>query len=288
MPWAQLLALIESHAPVAKTGRQPFALAAMLRIHFMQQCFGLSDMAMEEALFDTPMYRDFAGFDGMARLPDRVSILRFRHLLEQHRLAEQFLATVNERLAAKGYLLKEGTAIDATLIAAPTSTKNQTGTRDPEMHQSKKGKQWYFGMKAHIGVDADPGLMHTVQGTAANVGDVTQVDKLLHGQEQDVFADAGYRGVHKREEAQGLNVTWHVAIRPSKRKAAGCLIDQLERVKARIRAKVEHPFWIIKGQFGYWKVRYKGLFKNTPQITTLFALGNPWLVRAWMLQAAQA
>jgi len=175
VPWAQLLALIEPHTPVAPTGRPPFALSAMLRIHFMQQCFGLSDLAMEEALFDTPMYRDFAGLDGMARLPDRLSILRFRHLLEHHRLAEQFLSVVNQQLAAKGYLLKEGTAIDASLIAAPTSTNNQSGKRDPEMHSTKKGHQWHFGMKAHIGVDADSALVHTVVGTAANVSDVTAV-----------------------------------------------------------------------------------------------------------------
>jgi len=294
VPWAQLLALIEPHAPVAQTGRPPFALSAMLRIHFMQQWFGLSDMAMEKAMFDVPMYRDFAGLDGMAVLPDRVSILRFRHLLQEHQLAEQFLKTVNEQLAAKGYLLKESTAIDATLISAPSSTKNSTGKRDPEMHQSKKGNQWHFGMKAHIGVDADSGLVHAVMGTAGNVSDVTQARELLHGQESEVFADAGYQGVQKRQESQGLDVTWHVAMRPGKRKALdkesalGRLIDQLERVKARIRAKVEHPFRVIKRQFGYMKVRYKGLKKNTQQIITLFALSNLWMVRARILQAAQA
>ena len=291
VPWAELLALIEPHAPVAKTGRPPFALSAMLRIHFLQQWFGLSDMAMEEALFDVPMYRDFVGLDAMARLPDRVSILRFRHLLEEHRLAEQFLKTVNELLAAKGYLLKEGSAIDATLIAAPSSTKNSTGQRDREMHQSKKGNQWHFGMKAHIGVDADSGLVHTVVGTAGHVSDVTRASQLLHGQESEVFTDAGYQGIDKRPETQGLDVHWHVAMRPGKRKALdkssalGSLIDQLERTKARIRAKVEHPFRVIKRQFGYMKVRYRGLLKNTQQVITLFALSNLWMVRVRILQA---
>ena len=176
VPWSALEGLIEPHYPrEGRRGRPPMKLSTMLRIHFMQQCFGLSDLAMEEALFDTPMYRDFAGLDGMARLPDRLSILRFRHLLEHHRLAEQFLSVVNQQLAAKGYLLKEGTAIDASLIAAPTSTNNQSGKRDPEMHSTKKGHQWHFGMKAHIGVDADSALVHTVVGTAANVSDVTAV-----------------------------------------------------------------------------------------------------------------
>ena len=293
VPWAQLLALIEPHAPVAKTGRPPFALSAMLRIHFLQQWFGLSDMAMEEALFDVPMYRDFAGFEAMAPLPDRVSILRFRHLLEEHRLAEQFLKTVNELLAAKGYLLKEGSAIDASLIAAPSSTKNSSGQRDPEMRQSKKGQQWHFGMKAHIGVDADSGLVHTVVGTAGHVHDVTQAGQLLHGQESEVFTDAGYQGVEKRPETQGLEVNWQVALRPGKRKAldksseVGRLVDQLETTKARIRAKVEHPFRVIKRQFGYMKVRYKGLMKNTQQLITLFTLSNLWMVRKRILQAAQ-
>jgi IS5 family transposase len=237
----------------------------MLRLHFLQQWFGLSDLAMEEALFDVPLYRTFAGLGNAERLPDRVSILRFRHLLEEHELALQILATVNATLSAKGLMLKSGTAIDATLIAAPTSTKNSTGTRDPQMHQTKKGNQWYHGMKSHIGIDADSGLVHSVVGTAASVNDVTQAHRLVHGEETDVFADAGYQGVEKREETQDIEVRWHVAMRPGKRKALdrsnpmGDLLDKLERVKASIRAKVEHPFRVIKRQFGYTKVRYRGL-----------------------------
>ncbi len=190
-------------------------------------------------------------------------------------------------------LLKSGTAIDATLIAAPSSTKNANGERDPEMHQVKKGNQWHFGMKAHVGVDADSGLVHTVVGTAANVNDVTQASALVHGEETDVFSDAGYQGVAKREETQDIKANWHVAMRPGKRKALdkstpmGAIMDKLEHVKARIRAKVEHPFRVIKRQFGFVKVRYRGLMKNTAQLHTLFALSNLWMARHRLLQRAQ-
>ena len=294
VPWSELLALIEPHAPRASTGRPPFALQVMLRIHFIQQWFGLSDVAMEEALFDVPLYRDFVGLSAAQRIPDRVSILRFRHLLEEHQLAEQMLAAVDATLAGKGLLLKTGTVVDATIIAAPSSTKNKDGQRDPQMHQTKKGNQWHFGMKAHIGVDADSGLVHTVVGTAANVNDVTQAAKLLHGQERDAWGDAGYQGVAKRQEMQGVQASWHVAMRPGKRRALdktnalGLLLDKLEQAKASIRAKVEHPFRVLKQQFGYEKVRYRGLAKNTAQLHTLFALANLWLARKPILQAMQA
>ena len=293
VPWRELVSLIAPHAPTpgAKGGRPPFAVETMLRIHFVQQWFNLSDPAMEEALYDTPMFREFVGLDaGEDNLPDESTILRFRHLLEAHDLSLQILATVNATLAAKGLLLKSGTVVDATLIAAPSSTKNSSGERDPEMHQTKKGNQWHFGMKAHIGVDADSGLVHTVVGTAANVNDVTQAHALVHGAETDVFADAGYQGVGKRDETQEINVNWHVAMRPGKRKVLdkstpmGAILDQLERAKASIRAKVEHPFRVIKRQFGHVKVRYRGLAKNTAQLHTLFALSNLWMVRRTLLQ----
>jgi IS5 family transposase len=291
VPWAQLLALIAPHAPRKDRGRPPFGIEVMLRIHFLQNWFGLSDVAMEEALFDVPLYRQFAGLGGMNRLPDRVSILRFRHLLEQHELAPKMLEAVNATLAAKGLLLKEGTAVDATLIAAPISTKNGTGTRDPEMHQTKKGNQWHFGMKAHIGVDADSGLVHTVVGTSANVNDVTQAHALVHGEETDVFADAGYQGVDKREDTQDIRARWHVALRPGLRRLLDAtdpkdaIVERIEHVKARIRAKVEHPFRVIKRQFGHVKVRYRGLAKNTAQLHTLFALSNLWMARRQLLAA---
>lgn len=291
VPWGALLALIAPHAPRKDKGRPPFGIEVMLRIHCLQQGFGLSDMAMEEALFDVPLYRQFAGLGGMNRLPDRVSILRFRHLLERHDLAPQMLQAVNATLAAQGLLLKEGTAIDATLIAAPSSTKNGTSTRDPEMHQTKKGNQWHFGMKAHIGVDADSGLVHTVVGTAANVNDVTQAHHLVHGDESEVFADAGYQGVDKRVDTQAIDTQWHVAMRPGKRRLLDksdprdAIAEQLEHVKARIRAKVEHPFRVIKRQFGHMKVRYRGLAKNTAQLHTLFALSNLWMARHRLIGA---
>lgn len=289
VPWAELIALIEPYAPAGKTGRPPFAVSTMLRIHFLQQWFGLSDPAMEEALHDVPLYREFAGLDaGVTRMPDESTILRFRHLLEANNLSIQLLAAINATLATKGLLLKSGTVVDATLIAAPPSTKNRTGERDPEMHQTQKGNQWHFGMKAHIGVDADSGLVHSVIGTAANVNDVTQGHGLLHGEETDVFADAGYQGAMKRPEATG--VAWHVAMRPGKRrvldKSRGShqLVEQLEKIKAGIRAKVEHPFRVIKCQFGFVKVRYRGLAKNTAQLVTLFALSNLWMARKRLIE----
>ncbi len=256
----------------------------------MQQWFGLSDPAMEEALYDVPLYREFAGLDeGMTRLPDESTILRFRHLLETHGLAAQMLALVNEILSEKGLMLKAGSAVDATLISAPSSTKNGSGKRDPEMHQTKKGNQWYFGMKAHIGVDAESGLVHTVIGTAANVHDINAAGALLHGQEKDVYADAGYQGIEKR--CQANPVRWHVAMRPGKRRQLDLtsrldvIYNQIERLKAGVRAKVEHPFRVLKQQFGYTKTRYRGLVKNTAQITTLFALGNLWMARKALSKA---
>jgi IS5 family transposase len=288
VPWAQLEALIAPYAPEGRRGRPPFAVRTMLRVHFMQQWFTLSDPAMEEALHDVPLFREFAGLNYDGRLPDESTILRFRHLLEEHKLAEQMLQTVNDVLQAKGLLLKAGTVVDATLIAAPSSTKNASGQRDPEMHQTKKGNQWHFGMKAHIGVDAESGLVHTVKGTAANVNDVVEANSLLHGQESDAFGDAGYQGADKRPDAS-KDVQWHVAMRPGKRRAldrtrkADTLIEQVEQIKASIRAKVEHPFRVIKRQFGHVKVRYRGLKKNTAQLATLFALSNLWMARKVLL-----
>lgn len=292
VPWADLVALIEPVYPKGKTGRPPFPISVMLRIHFMQQWFGLSDPAMEEALFDVPLYREFAGIEsGLVRLPDESTILRFRHLLEAHQLAGAMLAVVNNTLRERGLLLKTGSVVDATLIAAPSSTKNSTGTRDPEMHQTKKGNTWHFGMKAHIAVDADSGLVHSVVGTAANVADVTQAHALVHGQETDVFADAGYQGVVKRPEAR-TDAHWHVAMkrcerrRLTKRNRFDRFIEAAEKVKASVRAKVEHPFRVVKCQFGHRKVRYRGLMKNTAQLITLFALSNLWMTRRKLLAMA--
>ena len=297
IPWTELLALIAPHAPAGKTGRPPFPTEVMLRIHLLQQFFGHSDPAMEEALHDIPLYREFAHLDaGITRLPDESTILRFRHMLEEHQLGQQILAAVNAKLIDRGLMLKTGTVVDATLISAPSSTKNDKGERDPETHQTKKGNQWHFGMKAHIGVDADSGLVHTVTTTAANAHDITQAAALLHGQEEVVFADSGYRGVHKREEvqAQHPNVDWQIAMMPGQRKTmdkskpVNALKEQLEKLKAGIRAKVEHPFRVIKCQFGHRKVRYRGLAKNTSQLLVMFAMSNLWMVRKRILQGLQA
>ena len=290
VPWQALIDLIAPYYPEGKKGRPPFSLATMLRTHFLQQWFTLSDPGMEEAFFDTPLYREFARLPEFSRVPDESTILRFRHVLEKHKLAVRILATVNLLLGAKGLMLRSGTVVDATLISAPSSTKNASGERDPEMHQSKKGQQWFFGMKAHIGVDADSGLVHTVRGTSGNVHDVVEGNSLLHGQEQFAFGDAGYQGVDKRADANP-EVQWYIAMRPGKRRAldkdhpADALIDQAEKLKAGIRAKVEHPFRVIKRQFGFVKVRYRGLKKNTAQLVTLFALSNLWMMRHQLMGA---
>ena len=288
VPWAALVELITPYAPEGRRGRPPFAVETMLRIHFMQQWFTLSDPAMEEALHDVPLFREFAGLNWNTAVPDETTILRLRRLLEEHKLAPQILALVNELLGAKGLLLRAGTVVDATLIAAPSSTKNASGERDPEMKQSQKGNQWYFGMKAHIGVDADSGLVHTVRGTTGSVNDVVEANTLLHGEETEAWGDAGYQGAAKRPDAKD-GVRWNIAMRPGKRKLLDKsklidnLSDQLERTKASIRAKVEHPFRVIKRQFGHVKVRYCGLAKNTAQLHTLFALSNLWMVRRTLM-----
>ena len=291
VPWTVLVQIVAPHYPRAKTGRPPFGIETMLRIHYLQQWFGLSDPAMEEALHDVPLYREFAKLDAVAaRLPDETTILRFRHLLERHNLAVDMLRVVNDILQAKGLMMRTGTAVDATLISAPSSTKNADGERDPDMKQTRKGNNWYFGMKAHIGVDAQSGLVHTVAGTAANVNDLNMAGQLLHGDEEVAFGDAGYQGVHKRAEAQGP--TWHVAMRPGKRRqlnpflGADFVAEQVEKLKASVRAKVEHPFRVVKRQFGFTKVRYRGLAKNTAQIVTLFALSNLWMARRRLMVAS--
>jgi IS5 family transposase len=227
----------------------------------------------------------------MSRLPDRVSILRFCHVLERHDLVPRMLQAVNATIAAQGLLLKEGLAIDATLIATPSSTKNSTGTRDPEMHQTQQDNAWHFWMKAPIGVDADSGLVHTVVGTAANVHDATQAHRLVHGSESQVFTDAGYQGVDKRKDTQAIDTQWHVIMLPGKLRMLdehtpmGAILGKLEKAKACIRDKAERPFRVIKRQFSHTQVRYRGLAKNTAQLTTLFALSNLWMARRHLLAA---
>ena len=279
-PWAALVAEIEPFYPKGEgRGRPPIGVERMLRMYIAQQCFGLSDEGTEDAIYDSQAIRGFVRIDlSREAAPDATTLLKFRRLLETHKLTERVFATINGYLAAKGLMLKEGTVVDATIIAAPSSTKNQSGQRDPEMHQTKKGNQWHFGMKMHIGADASSGLTHTLITTPANVNDVTQGHALLHGEERVVFADAGYQGIDKRSEKR-TDATWHVAMRPGKRRAlpdteVGRLDEKIERIKASIRAKVEHPFHILKNLFGLRKVRYRGLAKNTAQVFTLLGLAN--------------
>ena len=247
-----------------------------------------SDPAVEEELYEIASMRRFAGLSlSHGTVPDETTILNFRHLLERHNLSVAIFEAVKKHLQGAGLLLRQGTIVDATIIAAPSSTKNSTGKRDPQMHQAKKGNQWYFGMKAHIGADADSGLVHSVIGTAANVGDVTQADALLHGQEEEAFGDAGYTGVENRPEARP-GVVWRVAMKAGKRRTLGTsvlsrILERLEQLKASVRSRVEHPFRVIKRQFGYTKVRYRGLAKNTAQLHMLFALANIWMVRRKLL-----
>ncbi|AZR27655.1 IS5 family transposase [Xanthomonas vasicola pv. arecae] len=291
IPWQQLLGLIAPHYPVSgRPGRQPYALATMLRIHLLQQWYALSDPAMEEALHEIPTLRRFAQLGGLDDIPDATTILNFRRLLETHGLAARMLEAVNAHLARKGQSLRSGTIVDATLIAAPSSTKNADHARDPEMHQTKKGNQWYFGMKAHIGVDEFSGLVHHVHCTAANVADVTVMHTLLHGKEDSVFGDSGYTGADKREELQDCEAAFFIAARPSTIQGIGnnrerARQQRWEHFKASARAKVEHPFRVIKRQFGYTKVRYRGLAKNTAHVLTLFALSNLWMKRKQLLPA---
>lgn len=290
VPWARLVALIEPHYPRVGTqgGRPPMPLETMLRIHFMQQWFALSDPAMEEALHDMPVMRAFAGLDaGVDAIPDETTILNFRHLLEAHGLAEAVFAEVNRLLAEKGLLLRQGTLVDATLIAAPSSTKNREGQRDPEMSQTKKGNQWYFGMKAHIGVDADSGLVHTVVGTTAKVPDMAMFETCLHGDEERVAADRGYDYPRLRAYLGERGVADYIAHKAKPGRPLCAWAAHLNRLIARLRAKGEHPFRVVKRQFGYVKVRYRGLAKNTAQLTTLFALSNLWMARRSLLATGE-
>jgi IS5 family transposase len=282
IPWAQLLAVIEPFYPKGQRGRPPIGLERMLRVYFLQQWYALADEALEDALYDSQALQQFARLDLSAEgVPDATTLLNFRHLLETHNLCKSLFGAINADLAARGLLLREGTLVDATLIAAPSSTKNQKKERDPEMHQTRKGQQWYFGMKAHVGADRDSKLVHTVVVSAANVADVTKTAELLHGQEQQVHADAGYTGVEKRAEivALGRKIDWQIA---RKRRAIQALAEgaekellkAAEKAKASVRAYVEHPFHIVKNLFRHRKVRYRGLAKNGHQLYVLFGLAN--------------
>jgi IS5 family transposase len=292
VPWGELCARIEPHYPKAREdggGRPVIGLERMPRIHFLQQWDALSDPAVEEALYDSRAMRRFVGIDlGREGAPDETTVCKFRHLLEKRALARKLFETVNGYLRRHGLKLSRGTIVDATIIAAPPSTKNKAKARDPRMHQTKKGRQWYFGMKALIGVDEATGLVHHVTATVANVADVTEVSKLPHGKERHVVGDAGCTGAQKRAPKRG-QCFW-IAQKRSQVKAIvddtlRAIVDELEHAKAAIRTAVEPPFRVVKQQFGYRKARYRGLAKNGAQVMTLFALSNVWMARRHLLPA---
>jgi IS5 family transposase len=288
VPWSRLVERLRPFYPKGERGRPPIGLERMLRLHFLQQWYGLADEALEDALYDSQALRSFAGIDlSVAAVPDATTVMNFRHWLEEHDLTRVLFDEVGAMLEERGLLMRQGTIVDATIIAAPPSTKNKKKARDPEMHQTKKGNQWHFGMKAHIGVDVASGLVHTVVGTAANEADINQTASLLHGQESDVFADAGYTGADKRTDLEDRDVAWNIAIRRSIIKALPTslreLAEPVERALAQVRAWVEHPFHIVKNLFRHKRLRYRGLFKNTAQLRTLFALANLVIVKKTLL-----
>ncbi|WP_424989750.1 IS5 family transposase [Fluviibacterium sp. S390] len=282
VPWTRLLALIEPHYPKrgARGGRPPMPLETMLRVYFLQQWYALSDPMAEEMLYDSEAMRRFAGIElGDDRIPDETTILNFRHLLERHQLAEKLFAEVNVHLADQGITLRSGTLVDATIIDAPSSTKNKARARDPEMSSTKKGNDWFFGMKAHVGVDADSGIVHSLETTIAKVHDSQVWDDLLHGRETSVWSDKGYVSVAREAAFSGPGKFWGVMRKAPKGGALDPIDVDINRIIAIVRARVEHPFRVLKRQFGYLKTRYQGLAKNRAQLFTLFALGNLFLVR---------
>jgi len=276
IPWQKLEGRTQPFYPKAGRGRHPYPLSVMLRVHCVQLFYNLSDPGMEDLLYESDPVRRFVGLKLTGPLPDETTILHFRHLLEQHHLGQGLLEEINAHLESLGLKLREGTIVDATIIEEPSSTKNRNKERDPEMRQTKKGNQWHFGMKAHIGVDSETGIVHSLSTTAAKVHDIKETPHLLHGGETMVWGDAGYQGVHKRKESLELEVEWRVAMRPGQRRKLELDSDaaRWEKAKASVRAKVEHPFLRLKRVFGYGKVRYRGLAKNTERLALLFGLGN--------------
>ena len=287
IPWEKFSHEIQPFYTEKETGRKRMEMMIMLKIYFLQQWYALSDPAAEEAVYDRNSFQKFLGIDLLShKVPDETTILNFRHLLEAHKLQERFLKIVNAVLERKGLLMREGTIVDATIIAAPSSTKNQDKKRDPEMSQTKKGNQWFFGMKAHIGVDAQSGLVHTLETSAAKVNDRTPFKKLLHGSERAIFGDKGYCKTEDKREARKKGILWAVSDRGTRSHALSSSQKKQNRKFSSVRSKVEHPFGVIKCQWGFVKVRYKGLFKNTMQLSMLFSLANLFRVRKRLLAMA--
>lgn len=283
VPWTRLLALIAPHYPRvgSKGGRPPMPIETMLRVYFLQNWYALSDPMAEETLYDSEAMRRFAGIElGDDRIPDETTILNFRHLLERHGLTEAIFAEVNGHLVDKGITLRSGTLVDKTIIDAPSSTKNKAKARDPEMSSTKKGNAWYFGMKAHVGVDVDSGTVHSLEATTAKVHDSRIWDELLHGEETSVWADKGYVSAEREAAFTKDGNVWGVMRKAPK---LDPIDEATNRIIAMVRAKVEHPFRVLKRQFGHVKTRYRGLAKNRAQLFTLFALGNLFLVRRRLL-----
>ncbi|HXF46359.1 MAG TPA: IS5 family transposase [Burkholderiaceae bacterium] len=282
IPWSELEARIAPHDAKGSQGRPPYPLSVMLRVHCLQLFYNLSDPALEDALYEVESMRRFAGVK-LDRLPDETTILNFRHLLESHGLGKELFAAINAHLASRGLMLRAGTILDATVIAAPSSTKYHAAARDCEMHQTRKGKNWHFGMKLHIGADDAVGLVHSVVTTAANEADINVAERLLHGDEREVWADAGYRGLDKRQSQR--SVAWHIALAAGKRAALAPDDPRAvaERAQARVRAKVEHPFRYVKQVFGYAKVRYRGLAKNMNRLYVLLGLANLLIGRRYLV-----
>ena len=285
IPWAGLLRLIAPHYPKAGNGRQPLGMEKMLRIYFLQQWFNLSDPQAEDAIYDSESMRRFARVElGDEVVPDETTILRFRHLLEQHQLTGAIFEAIGGWLEARGLLLRSGTIVDATIIAAPSSTKNATATRDPEMKQTRKGRNWHFGMKLHIGTD-QRGIVHTIRATDAAVADITQLPELLHWQEREVFGDQAYWKEDDRQFLQLWGIRYRINRRPTSQRPLSARWRLINRARSRTRACGEHPFRVVKQLWGFTKVRYRGLAKNLARAQTMFALANLYQVRRQLLPA---
>jgi IS5 family transposase len=283
IPWAEWVALIQPFYPDGKRGRPTMGIETMLRMYFLQIWFNLSDEMVEDSIYDSYAMRSFVGIDFTERQsPDSTTLLKFRHLLEEHELAKKLFDDLSGRLEKHGCMMRGGSIVDATIIRAPSSTKNEEGKRDPEMSSTKKGSDWYFGMKAHIGVDAGSGYVHTVTATGANVHDITEAHNLIREDDKVLYGDAGYEGISKRAEivadAGKSSIKYRINIRPGKLRKRTDLGSQwdlsIERRKSSVRSKVEHPFRLVKQVFGYRKVAYRGLSKNLNRLYMLFASSN--------------